>query len=82
MTVVVVFENRGAGDELFEESVDRAAGLVNSYIEKGYSVGLRTLSSEIAHAPGRGQLMRLLSELALIGPEHEDGQPSVKAVRS
>lgn len=80
--IVVVFENRGPVDELFEELVDRAAALVNSYIEKGYSVGLRTLSSEIAPSPGRGQLLRLLSELALINPENEDGQPSVKAVSS
>lgn len=80
--VVVVFENRGADGELFEELVDRAAAAVYSYIEKGYSVGLRTLSSEIAPAPGRAQLMRLLSELALVGPEREDGQPSVKTVRS
>jgi len=80
--IVVVFENRGAAGELFEEAVDMAAGTVNSCIEKGCSVGLRTLTSEIPPAPGRAQLLRLLTELALISPEYNDGAPSVKAVRS
>ncbi|MCC6502845.1 MAG: DUF58 domain-containing protein [Deltaproteobacteria bacterium] len=78
---VVVFENRGPSNELFEELVDRAAGTINAYIEKGFSVGLKTLSTEIAPASGRAHLMRLLSELALISPAAQEGSPSVKVVR-
>lgn len=79
--VMVVFQNTGPANELFEELVDEAAGTVNAYIEKGFSVGLRTLSSEIPPAPGREQLIRLLRELALISPEPGQGSPSVKVVR-
>ena len=79
--VIVVFENRGAADERFEEIVDEAAGTVNAYIERGFSVGLRTLSCEIPPATGTEHLLRLLSELALISPESGHGGPSVKVVR-
>lgn len=80
--VVVVFENTGPSSELFEELVDQAAGTVNAYIERGFSVGLKTLSSEIPPAAGKEHLLRLLSELALISPASGQGAPSVKVVRS
>ena len=80
--VIVVFENKGTSNEFFEELVDEAAGTINAYIERGFSVGLRTLSSEIPPATGREHLLRLLSELALISPASGQGGPSVKVVRS
>lgn len=79
--VMVVFENTGRESELFEELVDKAAGTINEYMEMGFSVGLRTLSSEIPPAPGREQLIMLLRELALINPEPGQVKPSVKVVR-
>jgi uncharacterized protein (DUF58 family) len=78
--VVVVFENTGPAGPAFEELVDEAAGTVNRYIEKGFSVGLRTMSSEIPPAPGREQLLRLLRELAIITPVSAQGSASVKVV--
>jgi len=78
--VIVVFENTGPASE-FEDLVDEAAGTINAYIEKGFSVGLRTVSSEIPPAPGREQLIRLLRELAIISPEPGQGRASVKVVR-
>lgn len=78
--VFVVFENRGPAGELFERKVDEAASTVNAYIEAGYSVGLRTLSSDIPPAPGRAQLIRVLSELALIAPDGPEGTPSITVV--
>jgi uncharacterized protein (DUF58 family) len=76
--IVVLFDNRGPAGEQFEQMVDVAAATVNGYIESGFSVGLRTASTDIPPAPGRVQLLRLLNELALINPESEKGSPSVK----
>ena len=78
--VVVVFENRGPAGEPFEDLVDEAASTVNAYMEKGFSVGLRTIESEIPPAPGRVQLLMLLRELALISPVPGHGGPSIKVV--
>lgn len=78
--VMVVFQNTGPTGEPFEDLVDEAAGTINAYIENGFSVGLRTVSSEIPPAPGREQLILLLRELALINPEPGQGTPSVKVV--
>jgi uncharacterized protein (DUF58 family) len=78
--VVVLFDNRGPAGEEFERMVDVAAATVNRHIESGFSVGLRTASSDIPPAPGRDQLLRLLNELALISPESGQGAPSVKVV--
>lgn len=74
--VLIVFENYPAVEKVFEDMVDEAAALANHYIEKGYPVGLRTLSIEIKASSGRGQLMRILKALALITPEGS-GSPSV-----
>ncbi|MBI2400583.1 MAG: DUF58 domain-containing protein, partial [Deltaproteobacteria bacterium] len=78
--VIVVFENTGPAGESFEELVDEAAGTINAYMEKGFSVGLRTASSEIPPAPGRAQLFMLLRELALISPVPGQTSPYVKVV--
>lgn len=78
--VVLLFDNRGQAGEEFERMVDAAAATVNRYIESGFSVGLRTASSDITPAPGRAQLIRLLRELALISPESGQGSPSIKVV--
>ncbi len=78
--VFVVFENRGPADERFEEMVDEAASTVGAFIETGFAVGLRTLSSELAPAEGYPQLIRVLSELALIAPASPEGTPSISVV--
>jgi uncharacterized protein (DUF58 family) len=78
--VVLIFDNRGPAGEEFEKMVDVAAATVNRYIESGFSVGLRTASSDMTPAPGRAQLIRLLRELALISPESGQGSPSIKVV--
>lgn len=79
-SVVVVFENRGPAGDTFEEFVDEAAGTINGYIEMGFSVGLKTLTSEMPPAPGRVQLHVLLRELALISPAAGPGRAFVKVV--
>lgn len=79
--VIVVLENRGPAGDAFEELVDRCAGTVNYYIEKGFAVGLKTLSSEISPGSGIDQLIRVLRELAFIGPEPGTEGASVKVVR-
>ena len=64
---VVVFRNyRGSNEEYFEEKVDEAASMVKTLIDKGYSVGLKTLDSEIAPQRGDAHMDSLMKELALI----------------
>lgn len=75
--VVVVFENRGEPSEAFEALVDEAAGTINHFIERGFAVGLRTLTAERPPDAGREQLVRLLRELALIEPVAGPGPGSV-----
>jgi len=82
-SLIVTFNNlscAGAG-ALFEDRVDEAAGMINHYLEKGWSVGLETLSGGIGEATGTGHLYKMLEFLALIKPAGT-GIPSVKARRS
>ncbi|MBI5643984.1 MAG: DUF58 domain-containing protein [Deltaproteobacteria bacterium] len=75
----IVFNNFNPGKEaIFEDAVDEAASTANLLINKGYSVGLKTLSSEIAPGHGGGQLGKILHALALISPVDAKGSPSVK----
>ncbi len=76
--VSIVFENRGREDELFEATVDRAATLVNHYLNHGYEVALQTITHTIAHGRGTPQLHRILGLLSEIGPAEESGTPSVR----
>lgn len=78
--LTVIFENTGEAGEHFEEMVDEAAGTINHYIGKGFSVGLKTRTSNIPPAPGRDQLLALLKELALITPQPGPAKPSIKVV--
>jgi uncharacterized protein (DUF58 family) len=67
--ITIVFENSGgAGTEAFEGLVDSAASTAFSLIEKGASVGLKTLSEEIRPGHGKGHLALILNVLALIEP--------------
>ena len=75
--LVIVFENHKGDDAaLFEELVERAAATAAVHIEKGWSVGLKTLKRELPDASGRAQLMRILAELAVM-EGLPGGKPSV-----
>jgi len=77
--VVILFENFGGEDEAtFEEKVDEAASLAAHFASRDWSVGLKTLDSEIKPAQGKDQLERILYELALIVPSNNIGRPTVR----
>jgi len=77
--VFVVFKNFSPEDpEIFEESVDEAAAAANTFMDKGYSVGLKTLSLEISPGRGHAHLMRILKALAVIKPVEKNGTPRVR----
>lgn len=68
------------GKESFETLVDEAASLVSHFSEKGFSVGLKTLTGEIPPESGRPHLYKLLKELALVSPSDAVGKPGVRVV--
>ena len=77
--VFVVFKNYSADDpEVFEEAVDEAAAAANAFMEKGWSVGLKTLTSEVRPGRGHAHLMRILEDLAVIVPAGKKGTPRVR----
>jgi len=82
-SLIVSFQNISTdGDSaLFETKVDETAGMINYYLEEGWSVGLETLSGNIAEARGETHLHKILKFLALIKPAGK-GIPYVKARRS
>ncbi len=63
-------------ENLFELKIDEAAGMVNFFIEQGWSVGLETLSGAIAESRGSAHLHKMLEFLALIKPAGR-GRPSI-----
>ena len=76
--LLIVFENYACNDAaLFEELVERAAATAAVHVEKGWSVGLKTLKRELPAGAGRAQLMRILRELAVI-EGLPGGRPSVE----
>lgn len=79
--VLVVFENYlpAAGERAFEDAVDDAASTAASFIQRGYSVGLKTLGYTAAPVAGVEQLYRILRSLALIAPA-APGTPRVRVV--
>lgn len=78
--VIIIFGNYGEPGEVFEEKVDEAAGTANYYIEKGFAVGLQTLSAEIPPEAGQENLIRILQELAVLSPVPGGGMASLKVV--
>jgi uncharacterized protein (DUF58 family) len=83
---LILFENcpdktteKGDGP-FFEQIVEEAASLAGHFIEKGFSAGLKTLSSEVPVRAGRDHLYRILRTLALTGPKGPQGTPSVRVV--
>lgn len=77
--VFVVFRNFSPEDpEVFEEAVDEAAAAANAFMEKGYSVGLKTLASEVLPGRGHAHLMRILEDLAVLAPAEKKGIPRVR----
>ncbi len=80
---VIVFENREARDpRAFEDAVDEAASYAEYLLGEGFSVGLKTLTNEIAPRAGRDQLDRILYSLALITPAQSKGTPGVRVLAS
>lgn len=78
--VVVVLDNYAAPGDGFENLIDETAGIVNSLLKNGYSVGLRTLDQETPALPGQPQLYRLLDVLAVIGASPVPGKPGVRVI--
>ncbi len=75
--VLILFDNLGEGGEVFEASVTEAATLANHLIERGYLVGLNTLTGKVAPEAGHAGLHSVLSTLALIEPAGP-GEPQVR----
>ncbi|MBE9528986.1 MAG: DUF58 domain-containing protein [Proteobacteria bacterium] len=83
--VVILFDNfsepeRPGAEELFENLVDKTAGYAAHFIRLGYSVGLKTLSGDIAPGAGAAQLHLLLRTLALITSVDSSKAPAVRVV--
>lgn len=77
--ITVVFDNfKTAHDAEFECLVDKTAATVNYLIERGFAVGLKTLSDEIKPAAGSAQLYSILRLLALIEPIETSGMACVR----
>ncbi len=78
-SLIVNFQNLSEADaeELFEEKVDETAGTINFLLERGYSVGLETLSGNVADGAGNTHFYRILEYLALIEPAGT-GTPTIK----
>lgn len=66
--VIIKFSNHGNKDEAFDNKVDEAATLVNHFLNRGFSVGLTTLTEKITPDSGTQQAHRILKGLALIEP--------------
>ncbi len=74
--VFLVFENHaGRNKKEFEDLVDTVASTASALIERGFSVGLKTLTEEIRPCSGRNHLMVMLQTLALIEPADIAGAP-------
>ena len=86
--VTVLFNNcldrrKGAEDgDRFERLVEEAASLASHFMERGYSVGLKTLSDDVRPARSTEHLYKILRALALVGAEGPEGAPTVTAVRA
>ncbi len=85
--VKIVFHNAltSAADfkDRFEDMVEEAAGLADSFIRSGFEVGFKSLTSELPCKAGKEQLYRILRELALIEPvaTNENISPAIKVVK-
>lgn len=81
--VTIIFDNYTPTNEAaFEPVVDEAAATADWFIERGYAVGMKTLTTEIKPAAGAGQLHRILRTLALIEPAATKGRPCVRVRQS
>lgn len=78
--IVIIFENYGEPGEAFEQKVDEAAGTADYYAEKGFAVGLETLSTAIPPEAGRENLVKILQELAILSPVPGSRGASLKVV--
>ncbi|MCK4847146.1 MAG: DUF58 domain-containing protein [Deltaproteobacteria bacterium] len=75
--LTVVFNNLQDTEASFELAVIRAASLAKEYLAKDYSVALNTLSGNLPHAKGLGQLEKILHTLALIKSVKKRGGANV-----
>jgi uncharacterized protein (DUF58 family) len=74
----VVFDNHPADEAAFELAVSRAAALCVELARRGLAVGLATRGGELQPATGPRQLARLLSLLAFVQPDAENGPPRAR----
>lgn len=79
--VIIAFDNFDTPDPGdFELIVDEAASVVNHFIVRGFSVGLKTLGAEVRPKPGMAQLYAALNVLALTSPVKVPGKCAVRVV--
>lgn len=71
--VIIKFFNYGSNNEVFEDKVDEASTLANHFLNRGFSVGLVTITEEITPDIGTKQAHRILKTLALIEPVSPQG---------
>ncbi|OGQ56044.1 MAG: hypothetical protein A3J24_05970, partial [Deltaproteobacteria bacterium RIFCSPLOWO2_02_FULL_53_8] len=72
--ITIIFDNFKTTDAaMFERLVDETAATVNYLIERGFAVGLKTLTGEVKPAAGQAQLYTILRMLALIEPVDVNG---------
>lgn len=77
--ITIIFDNFSSSEPaVFERLVDEAASTVDNLIERGFAVGIKTLSTEIKPAPGAAQLYAILRLLALIEPAGSNGTPCIR----
>jgi uncharacterized protein (DUF58 family) len=81
--VLIVLQNHGqtALNDRFEELVEYTASLANYLINKGYSVGLKTMDMEVPCRDGKKQLYAILRTLAIVKYiDKDDVTPSLKVI--
>lgn len=80
LRATVILENHGRPGTIFESVAEQAASIASVLIERGYSVGLKTIESELPPGKGPAQLFRILTALAVAAPTGGPGKPSAKAI--
>ncbi len=79
--IVIILDNYPTDDAAaFEEMIDDCAAIASHYIEKNYSVGLKTLAGEIKPGAGLDHVYRILGLLAVISPVNIPGKPGVRII--
>ncbi len=81
---LIILQNYGQTtlNDRFEELVEHAASLANYLINKGCSVGLKTMDLEVPCRGGKKQLFAILRTLAIVKYiDKDNASPSLKVVK-